>query len=54
MTTTLYDADGEVTESIDAMGRITTTLYDKGGEVTESIDHGAHDDHVVRRGWGGD
>ena len=38
ITTTLYDADGEVTETIDPMGRITTTLYDADGEVTESID----------------
>ena len=30
--------DGEVTESIDPMGRVTTTYYDADGEVTESID----------------
>jgi RHS repeat-associated protein len=34
----MYDADGEVTESVDPMGRITTTLYDADGEVTESVD----------------
>jgi RHS repeat-associated protein len=37
-TTTLYDADGEVTETVDPMGRVTTTLYDADGEVTETID----------------
>ncbi len=38
ITTTVYDLDGEVTESIDPMLRITTTVYDLDGEVTESID----------------
>ena len=42
MTTTLYDADGEVTESIDPLGHATTTLYDADGEVTESIDPLGH------------
>ena len=40
MTTTIYDADGEITEDRvnDPMGRTTTTMYDLDGEVTESID----------------
>ena len=35
MTTTLYDADGEVTETIDPLGRITTSLYDADGRLVE-------------------
>ena len=38
VTTTMYDADGEVTEVVDPMGRVTTTMYDADGEVTETID----------------
>jgi len=34
----MYDADGEVTEVVDPMGRVTTTLYDADGEVTEVVD----------------
>jgi len=42
MTTTLYDADGEVTAVIDPLGHATTTLYDADGEVTEVIDPLGH------------
>jgi YD repeat-containing protein len=34
----MYDQDGEVTATIDPMGRITTTVYDPDGEVVKSID----------------
>jgi RHS repeat-associated protein len=34
----MYDADGEVTATIDPLGKTTTTLYDADGEVTATID----------------
>ena len=33
MTTTLYDADGEVTETIEPWSRTTTSLYDADGRL---------------------
>ncbi len=33
VTTTLYDAEGEVTETIDALGRTITSLYDADGRL---------------------
>ncbi len=41
-TTTYYDADGEVTGTVDPLGHTTTTYYDADGEVTETIDALGH------------
>jgi RHS repeat-associated protein len=37
MTTTMYDGDGEVTETVDPLNRMTTTMFDGDGEVTETV-----------------
>jgi YD repeat-containing protein len=42
MTTTLYDADGEVTETIDALGPTTTSLYDADGRLLGETWDDAH------------
>ena len=35
-TSTVYNADGQATSSIDALGGVTTTVYDANGNVIQT------------------